>query len=64
MNMLRKVLNILATSSGVHNYFDGPTKLFSELYLAKFLGTSAKPFFPCENKFLIVSMLFDDSHEI
>jgi len=23
------------------------TKLFSDLYLAKFLDTSAKPFFPC-----------------
>jgi len=28
------------------HYFDGPTKLFSDLYLAKFLNISAKPFFP------------------
>ena len=27
------------------NYFDGPTKLFSDLYLAKFLDISAEPFF-------------------
>jgi len=30
----------------LHNYF-GPTNLFSDLYLAKFLDTSAKLFFPC-----------------
>jgi len=29
-----------------NNYFDRPTKLFSELYLAKFLGTSVKSLFP------------------
>jgi len=28
------------------NYFDDPTKLFSNLYPAKFLDISAKPFFP------------------
>jgi len=31
----------------VHNYFDGSTKLFSDLYLIKFLDTLAKSFFPC-----------------
>jgi len=42
--------NILATSLIIlHNYFDGPTKLFSDLYLAIFLDISAKPFFPCNN---------------
>jgi len=34
-------------------YFDGPTKLFSELYLAKFLDTSAKSFFSCVLKLII-----------
>jgi len=29
----------------IPNYFDGPTKLFLDLYLLKFLGTSAKSFF-------------------
>jgi len=29
------------------NYFDGPTKLLSDLYLAKFLDISVKPSFPC-----------------
>jgi len=33
------VINIL------HHYFDGLTKLFSDLYLAKFLNTLAKPLF-------------------
>jgi len=33
-------------SSVLHNYFDSPTKLFSDLYLA-----SAKSFFPCSNTF-------------
>jgi len=29
------------------NYFDGPTKLLSDLYVAKFLDISVKPSFPC-----------------
>jgi len=29
-----------------HNYFDGSTKLFSDLYLSKFLDTLTKSFFP------------------
>jgi len=29
-------------SSVLHNYFDDPTKLFLDLYLAKFLNSSAK----------------------
>jgi len=33
--------------SFLHNYFDGLTKLFSNLYLAKFLDISAKSFFSC-----------------
>jgi len=33
--------------SVLYNYFNNPTELFSNLYLAKFLDTSAKPFFPC-----------------
>ena len=33
--------------SVLHNYFDGPTKLFSDMYLAKFSDTSAKSCFPC-----------------
>jgi len=31
----------------LHNYFDGPTKLFSDLYLVKFSDISAK----CDLKF-------------
>jgi len=43
-----KKFNILATSLSVlHNYFDDSTKLLADLYLATFLDTSAKPFFPC-----------------
>jgi len=39
-----KSFDVLANSLNVqHNYFDGPNK-FSDLYLAKFLDTSAKPF--------------------
>jgi len=38
--------DIIATSlSDLRNYFDSPTKLFSDLYLVKFLNTSAKHFF-------------------
>jgi len=31
----------------VLHYFDGLTKLFSDLYLAKFFDVSIKFFFPC-----------------
>jgi len=31
----------------LHNYFDGPIKLFSDLYLAKVSDTSAKLFSSC-----------------
>jgi len=41
VDILASILNVL------HNYFDSLIKLFSDLYLAKFLDTSAKPFFPC-----------------
>jgi len=38
--------------SVLHNYFNSPTKLFSDLYQAKFLDTLAKlPFFPCSPYF-------------
>jgi len=36
----------------LHNYFDDPTKLFSDLYPAKFLDTSAKPFFLCTSNYM------------
>jgi len=31
--------------SGLYNYFDNSTKLFTDLYPTKFLDTSAKSFF-------------------
>jgi len=43
-----KYLIILATSLNVlHNYFYDLTKLFSDLYPAKFIDTLAKSFFSC-----------------
>jgi len=47
MTKLQKSFNILAISLNVlRNYFDGPqTKLFSDLYLTKFLDTWVKSFF-------------------
>jgi len=39
--------------SDLYNYFDGPTKLFSNLYLAKFLDISTKPFFMYIEDFVI-----------
>jgi len=46
--MLQKNVNILVTSLSVlHNHFDSLIKLFLGLYLARFLDTSAKTFFPC-----------------
>jgi len=48
MSNVKKNFDILAISLSVlYNYFDGSTKLFSVLYVAKFLNTSAKSFFPC-----------------
>jgi len=47
MNNIVKSFNILATSlSDLHNYFNSLTKLFSNLYPAKLLDTSAKSLFP------------------
>jgi len=46
MSDAAKSFDILASLNVVHNHFDGSTKLFSNLYLAKFLNTSAKLFFP------------------
>jgi len=47
MSNAAKNFDILAISSDVlHNYFDAPN-LFSDLYLVKFLDTSAKALFPC-----------------
>jgi len=41
--------DILATSlSSLHNYFNSPTKLFSDLYLIEFLDISAKIIFSTE----------------
>jgi len=41
-----KNFNILAISLSVlHNYFDDLTKLFSDLYLTKFLDSPTKSFF-------------------
>jgi len=38
MSNIAKSFDILATNlSDLHNYFDSPTKLFLDLYLAKFL---------------------------
>jgi len=48
MNNAAKNFDILTISLNVlYNYFDNPIKLFSDLYLVKFLNTSAKLFFSC-----------------
>jgi len=46
--------NIRQYFSILHNYFDKLTKLFSDLHPAKFLDTSAKPFFPCMDKLIAI----------
>jgi len=46
MNNAVKNFDTLAISlNNLHKYFNSSIKLFSYLYLAKFLGTSAKSFF-------------------
>jgi len=47
MNNTAKNLTSSTSLSVLHNYFDDPAKLFSDLYLAKFLDISAKLFYPC-----------------
>jgi len=50
MSNTAKSFDILAISLSVlHYYFNGLTKLFSDLYLAIFLDTSAKLFFSYKN---------------
>jgi len=41
MNDAAKIFNIPAISLSFLHNFDSPTKLFSDLYLVKFLNTSA-----------------------
>ena len=41
MRQFKRPINL----SVLHNYFDNPTKLFSDLYLVNFLDTLAKLFF-------------------
>jgi len=41
--MLKLVTRTSKFFYSIAHYFDGPTKLFSDLYSAKFLDTSAKP---------------------
>jgi len=56
---IAKNFDILVINVSVlHNYFDGSTKLFSDLYLVKFLNTSTKSFFLCreETKNLFLSL--------
>jgi len=46
MNNAAKNFDTLAISLGIlYNYFNNLTKLFSDLYLAKFLDILTKPFF-------------------
>jgi len=42
---MSKLFATLFIMSFLYNYFDSSTKLFSDLYLIKFLNTLAKPFF-------------------
>jgi len=35
----RKSFDVLANLSALHNHFDGPKKLFSDLYLTQFFKT-------------------------
>ena len=48
MNNVAKNFDILVTNLNVlYSYFDGPTKFFSDVDLAKFLDTLAKLIFSC-----------------
>jgi len=48
MSNTAESFDILTISLSIpYNYFDGLIKLFSDLYLTKFLDVLAKSFFPC-----------------
>jgi len=53
--MLQKILMFLAISFIIILIVE--TKLFSDLYLAKFLDISVKPFFPCNYSVLLALIL-------
>jgi len=53
--MLQKNFDIL--TNVLYNYFDSLTKLFLNLYLAKFSDTSVKPFFLCSFRETVLSLL-------
>jgi len=58
MSNASKNFDIPATSLNVlHNYFDSSIKLFSSLYLAKFLNTQPNRFFPVQIDKLFVIYL-------
>ena len=46
IQLLSKLSTLFQVTYIYGNYFDGSTKLFSGLYLSKFLKTLAKSFFP------------------
>jgi len=46
LEIFKMFCNIAHRANFLHNYFDEPTKLFSDLYSAKFLDILAKSFFP------------------
>jgi len=48
--MLKLFVALSSTLKFLYNYFDGLTKIFLDLYLAKFLDPSAKLFFPCSRE--------------
>jgi len=63
MNRMLKLFAALSSMLKRSTYFDDLTKLFSNLCSAKFLGTSAKPFFLgmyhlhahlCESRFMVL----------
>jgi len=58
-----KFFAVLLIMSFLHNYFDGPTKLFSDLNLAKFSDILTKSFFPC-TKLWIISYLLNFKYQI
>jgi len=59
MSNAKKSFSSLAINMSVlHNSFDSLTKLFSDVYLTKFLDTLAKPFFSCGGQVCVCMSLF------
>ena len=59
---ISSIMSVVGIFKRPYDYFDDPIKLFLNLYLAKFLDTSIKPFFPYIDELKIEIVFVRRSH--